>query len=311
MLCVACANSAEVDELRAMAGQTMSFTIGADGSIDAVAGELSDAPAAAAPKAAAAPVEAAPVVEEVKVEEVTAEAPAPVEQAAPAAVAPAAAAAPAEASKEDLKAEVKAQLAAQVAKAKGQPEPAVSKPLALKTRADSGLWAVADTAFTGELVGGKGLHCSELRAALPAGVAVPASAALPFGSYERCVAAPVNLVAEATVEAGLEEAFAADDAVTVRVALEIVRGAVMSMAPADGLVAAVSAAAAEAGLRGLQWDTAWEGIKTVWASQWNERAWLSRRALGLEESHLQMACVLQVRNRASMRKYQWEITCEN
>jgi len=81
--------------------------------------------------------------------------------------------------------------------------------------------------------------------------------------------------------------------VTVRVALEIVRGAVMSMAPADGLEAAVSAAAAEAGLRGLQWDTAWEGIKTVWASQWNERAWLSRRALGLEESHLQMACVLQ------------------
>jgi hypothetical protein len=42
-------------------------------------------------------------------------------------------------------------------------------------------------------------------------------------------------VASATVEAGLEEALAADDAVTVRVALEMVRSAVMSMAPAEGL----------------------------------------------------------------------------
>ena len=51
------------------------------------------------------------------------------------------------------------------------------------------LWAVADVQFTGELVGGKGLHLAELRAALPAGVCVPPSAALPFGAYERCVGA--------------------------------------------------------------------------------------------------------------------------
>jgi hypothetical protein len=66
----------------------------------------------------------------------------------------------------------------------------------------------------------------------------------------------------------------------------------------------VCEAAATAGLRGLQWDAAWEGIKTVWASQWNERAWLSRRALGLEETHLQVR--QRDSGRETVRETQWE-----
>lgn len=76
MLCVACANSPEVDELRALAGQTMRFAIKADGSIDSSPAQLGAG--VAAPQAA--PVQAAP-------EQVT-EAAAPVTVAAPVVAAP-------------------------------------------------------------------------------------------------------------------------------------------------------------------------------------------------------------------------------
>lgn len=38
---------------------------------------------------------------------------------------------------------------------------------------------------------------------------------------------------------------------------------------------------------------AWKAICGVWASKWNERAWLSRRARGMSESSLKMAVLLQ------------------
>ena len=50
---------------------------------------------------------------------------------------------------------------------------------------------------------------------------------------------------------------------------------------------------ANAGLGSLNFTEAWAAILKVWASQWGERAWLSRRAMGLTESQLQMSVLLQ------------------
>lgn len=41
------------------------------------------------------------------------------------------------------------------------------------------------------------------------------------------------------------------------------------------------------------WQAAWQAITGVWASKWNERAWLSRRARGVRDADLFMACLLQ------------------
>jgi alpha-glucan,water dikinase len=41
------------------------------------------------------------------------------------------------------------------------------------------------------------------------------------------------------------------------------------------------------------WTCAWQAICSVWASKWTERAWLSRRARGVEEEELYMAVLLQ------------------
>ena len=42
-----------------------------------------------------------------------------------------------------------------------------------------------------------------------------------------------------------------------------------------------------------EWQKAWKAICGVWASKWNDRAWLSRAARGIKDSDLKMAALLQ------------------
>lgn len=44
---------------------------------------------------------------------------------------------------------------------------------------------------------------------------------------------------------------------------------------------------------GSAFNEAWKAICRVWASKWNDRAWLSRRATGIKEADLKMAVLLQ------------------
>lgn len=38
---------------------------------------------------------------------------------------------------------------------------------------------------------------------------------------------------------------------------------------------------------------AWKAICGVWAAKWNDRAWLSRKAIGMKDANLKMAVLLQ------------------
>ena len=42
-----------------------------------------------------------------------------------------------------------------------------------------------------------------------------------------------------------------------------------------------------------EWQNAWNAICKVWASKWNDRAWLSRTARGIKDGDLKMAALLQ------------------
>jgi alpha-glucan,water dikinase len=55
----------------------------------------------------------------------------------------------------------------------------------------------------------------------------------------------------------------------------------------------VAAAWRQAGLPTVAWDLAWRTICRVWASKWNERAYLSRRARGVPHADLFMAVLVQ------------------
>lgn len=62
---------------------------------------------------------------------------------------------------------------------------------------------------------------------------------------------------------------------------------------ADTWVKATAAAGPEAGGGLLGWRAVWSAVCGVWASKWTDRAWLSRRAMGIPEQQLYMSVLLQ------------------
>ncbi|PSC73883.1 ABC transporter A family member 2 isoform B [Micractinium conductrix] len=168
---------------------------------------------------------------------------------------------------------------------------------------DGGAWVLPESEFGAGLVGGKSANLAELRGKLPAGVQAPASIALPFGTFERALAADCNQGVAAAVAREEGAAAAGAEGEQVPAALATLRHLIASdLAPPPGLAAELGAAAAQAGLipspsdwaEGSDgWQGAWGAICQVWASKWNDRAWLSRRTQGVPDKDLYMAVLLQ------------------
>lgn len=132
---------------------------------------------------------------------------------------------------------------------------------------------------------------------------MPSSVALPFGTFERVLADPANAALAKAVAAAEKELAAAPPGSGVPPALATLRSAIETQLKAPpALVAAVAAAAETAGLIAAGawadassegWAQAWAAVTEVWASKWNDRAWLSRRAQGVPDGDLFMAVLLQ------------------
>jgi alpha-glucan,water dikinase len=77
-------------------------------------------------------------------------------------------------------------------------------------------------------------------------------------------------------------------------ALEQLRLAVLSLEAPPGLLEALDTVLVEAGLPPTEnAEEGWRCIKQVWASTWNKRAYLSRKARGIDHGDLQMAVLIQ------------------
>jgi alpha-glucan,water dikinase len=154
-------------------------------------------------------------------------------------------------------------------------------------------YAVSIKDFNGNIVGGKSNNLRKMQGLLPPWIHLPASAALPFGVFERVLEQEVNrhvaqrcgeLISKIETTGGGERS----------AALAELRMTILGLRPPDELVSSLRRAMAEAGLGWPEnWDDAWTGIKRVWASKWNERAYLSRAALGLVHEDLFMAVLIQ------------------
>ncbi|KAG2441975.1 hypothetical protein HYH02_009769 [Chlamydomonas schloesseri] len=219
--------------------------------------------------------------------------------------------------------------------------------VALQAPEATSAWAVREEQFRPSLVGAKALNLAKLRKALgltagagaeggvsigASGVGVPASVALPYGSFERCLREEPRNAAAAAEVARLTAAAAAAAAAgggLPREELEELRrlvsedlvapaelvkqlaeaAAAAGLVPAAAAAAWVSEAAVDGGLSGgsadaedeedggaaaaMRWPAVWAAVCRVWASKWTDRAWLSRRALGLREEDLFMSVLLQ------------------
>jgi len=143
--------------------------------------------------------------------------------------------------------------------------------------------------FEDGVVGRKSLNLRRLADQVPPRISVPRSVAIPFGVFERVrKAGPNQELArrhDRLVE-GLEDG--PDDT------LEELKRLVLSLEAPQGLMEALFAVMEKAGLTPPgDREEAWTCIKRVWASTWNERAFLSRRARGMDHGNLRMAVLIQ------------------
>ncbi|MBI5445408.1 MAG: hypothetical protein HY900_29865 [Deltaproteobacteria bacterium] len=151
-------------------------------------------------------------------------------------------------------------------------------------------WALPWRDFTGDLVGGKSSNLKRLRQALPQRFRVPASAALTFGAFDAVLRHPANAEAATRYRAAVERLGDAH----YRAGLEELKEIVLSLVPPDALMRSLRQAMAEASLAWPRGDRdLWTCILRVWASRWNERAYLSRRALGIPHEEIDMAVLVQ------------------
>jgi alpha-glucan,water dikinase len=150
-------------------------------------------------------------------------------------------------------------------------------------------YAVSSSDFREHLVGGKSLNLLQLQGRLPDWIHRPLSVAIPFGVFEEVIAMGVNKKVALRYDElvkGIED--------NPGEMLQEIRKILLDLEAPEVLISSLHAVmdASEIGWPD-DWDEAWMCIKKVWASKWNERAYVSRRAHGIPHEDLFMAVLIQ------------------
>ncbi len=156
-------------------------------------------------------------------------------------------------------------------------------------------YGILENDFDEKMVGGKSLNLKCLRNKVPAWIRLPTSVVLPFGVFEEVLADEYNKAVSARHDE-LIRRVRMDEAAekTSAEVLGELRKSILALKPPDELAPSLYNLMDKAGLeRPQSWDQAWNGIKRVWASKWNERAYLSRRARRIPHEDLFMAVLIQ------------------
>jgi alpha-glucan, water dikinase len=154
-------------------------------------------------------------------------------------------------------------------------------------------YAVPMTDFTEKNVGYKSNKLWKLRAGLPDWIGLPTSVALPFGVFEKILAEKNNTeVAKKHYELIWRVGKVAEDEKSD--VLSKLRETIMCLNAADEFITALRRVIHGEGLEWPQdWNEVWTCIKKVWASKWNDRAYLSREANGIPHNTLLMSVLIQ------------------
>ena len=167
--------------------------------------------------------------------------------------------------------------------------------LSLTPAANVEEWLVGPEAYAPGVVGSKASSLAALagNATIAAAARVPGSCALPFSAFNRAVRAdPSCLDKVALAAAAVAAADDVGDAYLRREALKVVRDTIVYQLqmPAELMPHLETAVASYGGACSV--DSLWTAVKKVWASKWNERAFLSRKACGVKEEELNMSTLL-------------------
>ncbi|MHB1425023.1 MAG: phosphohistidine-like domain-containing protein [Gemmataceae bacterium] len=149
-------------------------------------------------------------------------------------------------------------------------------------------WTIGQDEFKPDLVGGKSTNLNGLRGRLADWIHLPKSIALPFGVFERVLADERNRNLEEECQGLIASA---GDNPSAELA-QVRRKLLLLDAPPE-LREALGQQWQRSGLPPVPWEQTWNAIRRVWASKWNDRAYLSRRARGIPHDSLHMAVLIQ------------------
>ena len=150
-------------------------------------------------------------------------------------------------------------------------------------------YAIPASEFNERVVGGKSCNQMRLHGKLPDWVRQPASVAIPFGVCEQVL----ELQENAPLRQRFEQLVSSVESGPPKILSQLRQTLQQLTAPSE-LPATLRQAMQSARLPAPEpWDDAWQCIKRVWASKWNERAWLSRQAHGIRHDDLFMAVLIQ------------------
>jgi alpha-glucan,water dikinase len=169
------------------------------------------------------------------------------------------------------------------------PATSVQRPL---TRPAFTRYAVTMDEFTEKNVGGKSNHLRLLKGNIPDWIGLPASAALPFGVFEKVLSQDDNRDCAEKIRELIQRL--GDDPEKFHRLLDEIRNTILDKkAPRELGTTLYSVMDASGIALPSNWEDVWNCIKLVWASKWNDRAYLSRKANGIPHEDLFMAVLIQ------------------
>lgn len=155
-------------------------------------------------------------------------------------------------------------------------------------------WAIRPSAFNDELVGSKSLNLQRLVAlGLPDWIKTPVSVAVPNGAMRKVMYDDENAELLKEYQELLAQIRTAKPG-DIRLCIKI-REVIMCLEAPDGLQEALRGVLDDLGCENIDaaLPGAWEAVKGVWASVWNERAHLARLKLRLDVDDVAMAVLCQ------------------
>ena len=148
------------------------------------------------------------------------------------------------------------------------------------------MYAIPSDHFSDSMVGSKSNNLVRLHGKLPEWINFPVSAALPFGVFEKVLALNRNKEITAAYENQLDQVHENPEK-----ALPEIRKTLLTLEPPEELFSDLLRIMNLSPLQ--QKENVWMCIKRVWASKWNERAYLSRKARGIPDNNIFMAVLIQ------------------
>ncbi|OVA15252.1 Pyruvate phosphate dikinase [Macleaya cordata] len=170
----------------------------------------------------------------------------------------------------------------------------IPRGLTLKRKHFAGKYAVSAEEFTSEMVGAKSRNIQFLRGRVPSWIKIPTSVALPFGVFETVLSSDLNKDLANKVSSFAKFVNGGDLS-----KLRAIQETILQMRAPSQLINEFKSKMKSSRMPWPgddgedRWKQGWQAIKKVWASKWNERAYVSCRKANLNHDHLCMAVLVQ------------------